>query len=299
MALRPCCLPASLWLRPPLPISRQGARQSRTDTGLAQDVQAKALEYYDRAAESLALTEEAAAKTAALIARIEEGPARVAELREWLEKPRSPTEAAAPAPDASTEQLQAAVNEIRAASTVARDVLDEKDTALSSLKKSGKAIVEEYVARERSLNKITEEARALPSVDIPPAVSQARQAYLGARQTLEQTELDRLRRRNTSYDLLIDLAAVERELAVVELTLIEGEREVLEEALQKRREADARASRWEAEAAIAEVAQLPPAVAAVAEETAALKRELVSVIEREKGRERRAACRHAPVSRDP
>jgi potassium efflux system protein len=276
-------LPAGQPLAAPTPADIEAGRKAvEADTGLAQDVQAKALEYYDRAAESLALTEEAAAKTAALITRIEQGPARVAELRERLDNPRSPTEAAAPAPDSSSEQLQAAVNEIRAALTVARDVLAEKDKALSSLKKSGKAIVEEYVARERSLDKITKEARALPSADIPPALERARQAYLGARQILEQTELDRLRRRNTSYDLLIDLAALERELAVAELTLTEGEREVLEEALQKRREADARASRWEAEAAIAEVAQLPPAVAAVAEETAALKRELVSVIEREK-----------------
>jgi len=260
--------------------TRRKAAQENAE--LAQEVQAKTLEYYDRAAETLDQTEQTAARIAALISRIEEGPARVAELRKRLKSPRSPIVAAMPAPDASVEELQAAVNEKLAGLTVAREVFNEKKKALSSLKKSGKAIVEEYVARERGLSKITEEARAPPPADMPPALSQARQTFLGARLVLEQTELDQLRRRNSSYDLLTELATLERDLAAADVAWIENEHEVLEEALQKQREADARTERWKAEAAISEAAQLPPAVAAIAEEIAALKEELVTVIEREK-----------------
>jgi potassium efflux system protein len=260
-----------------------GRKAVEENAELSQDTKIKALELYARAKAVLGQTEEVVAETAALAARIEEAPASLAALREQLESLRSPAETTTPNTDATAEELQAAVNEKRAAYTVAREVLTGKEAALSSMEKSGKAIVEEYVIRERSLRKITEEARAPPPVDTPPAVSQARQIYLAARQVLEQAELERLRRRNASYELLFELAAIERELAAADLARIQGERDVLEQALQGRRESEARAARWEAEAEIAAASQLPPPVAAIAEETAALKQELVTVIEREKG----------------
>jgi potassium efflux system protein len=251
------------------------------DSELAGDVRAKVLEFYDRAAEVLGQTEEVAARTAALIARVETSPARVAEIREQLKSP-VPIETPVPAPDASVDELQAAVNEQRAALTVAQDVLDQKEAAVSSLKKSGQSIVEEYVARERSLSTLSDESRLPPSADVPPGLYQARQTFLGVRLVLEQAELDWLRRRNASYEPLVELAALEREIAVAVVAGIDKQREVLEVALQSRRESDARTGRWEAEAAISEAAQLPAAIASIAEETAALKKELVTVIEREK-----------------
>ena len=252
------------------------------DGKLVDDVQAKALEYYDRAAEALSQIEKVGTETAALVDRIEKGPARVAEMRELLKSPRSPTASVIPASDATVEELQTIVNEKRAAFTVAQDVLNQKEAALASIKQSGKAIVEDYVARERSLSQITKEADAPPAADAAPALVQARSTYLRARLILEKAKFERLRRAYASYDLLAELATLERELAAADAAAVGEQRQVLEEALQERREADARTERWEAVAAISDTAQLPSAVAAVAEETAKLKTELVAVIERER-----------------
>ena len=249
---------------------------------LGEDVRAKALELYDRAAQALKQYEETTAATNALAARIEQGPARIAEIRKQLENPRPPAETRAPAQDMSTEKLEAAVNEARAASTVARDALNEKEAAVAALAQSGKAIVEDYVSRERSLGKVTDELRAPPVADVPPAVSKARKTFLSARRALEQAELTRLRRRNSSYDLLVELTTLERDLAAAEVARIQDRRTLLEEALQKRREADALAGRLQAQEAIVASAELPPRIAAIAEEIAALKSEQVSVIEKEK-----------------
>ena len=252
------------------------------DGELPQDVQAKALEYYGRAAEALGELKKVGSETAALAARIEEGPARVAEIRERLKSPRPPIESVVPASDATVEELQAAANEKRAAVAVAQDVLNQREATLASITQSGKAIVEEYVARERSLDKITKEVRAPPAADTPPALVQARSTYLNTRLALEYAEFEQLKRAYASYDLLTELATLERELAVADAAAIGDQRQVLEEALQKRREVDARAERWEAVAALSETAQLPSDVAAIAEETAKLKTELLTVIERER-----------------
>jgi potassium-dependent mechanosensitive channel len=259
-----------------------GRKAVNDDAELSQEAKTKALEYYDRAAQALEKSQEAATKTAALIARIEQGPARIAELRARLANPDASVDIALPPADTSAEQLAAAVNQKRAASTVARDALNDKEAALAALTQSGTAIVEEYVARERSLAKIKEEALVPASVDMPPALSRARKIYLGARQLFEQAELSRLQRRNTSYDLLVELSSLERDVAAAEMARIQHERTVLEEALQERRETDARSGRWEAEAVVAASAALPAPVAAIAEETAALKKELLTVIENEK-----------------
>jgi potassium efflux system protein len=252
------------------------------DGELVEGVQAKALEFYDRAAEALGQIEKIGTETAALVDRIEKGPARVAEIRELLKSPRSPTESVIPASDATVEELQAVVNEKRVAFTVAQDVLNQKEAALASIKQSGKAIVEDYVARERSLSKITTEADAPPAADAAPALVQARSTYLRARLILEKAKFEQLRRAYGSYELLAELATLERELAAADAAAVSDQRQVLEQALQERREADARIERWEAVAAISETAQLPSAVVAVAEETAKLKTELVAVIERER-----------------
>jgi len=191
-------------------------------------------------------------------------------------------EAAPLDPDAPVEELKAALNEQRASLTVVRDALDEKETALSSLTKSGAAIVEEYVARERSLAKINEELRAPVSAGVSPVVEQSRKIYLSARRALEQGQLDQIRRRNASYEQLVELTTLERDLVADRAARTQEEYDQLETALQGRRESDARTARWEAEATIIETAQLPPSVTAIAEETAALKKELVTVVEREK-----------------
>jgi len=255
---------------------------AEADSELAEDVQAKALEFYDRAAEALGQTKGVGAETAALAARLEEGPARVAEIRELLKSPRVAIQSVVPASDTTVEELQAAVNEKRAASTVAQDILHQKEAALASISQSGKVIVEEYVARERSLGKIAEEARAPPAADTPPALARARSTYLDTRLALEYAEFEQLKRAYGSYDLLTELATLERELAAANAEAIADQRQALEEALQKRREIDARAERWEAVAAMSDTAQLPSEIAAIAEETAKLKTELLTVIERER-----------------
>ena len=129
-----------------------GRKAVEENAELSQDTKIKALELYARAKEVLGQTEEVVAETAALAARIEEAPASLAALRKQLESLRSPAETTTPNTDATAEELQAAVNEKRAEYTVAREVLTGKEAARSSLEKSGKAIVEEYVTRDRSLS---------------------------------------------------------------------------------------------------------------------------------------------------
>lgn len=288
-----CCVPPAAARQPPtglrstaaptLDVVETGRQAVKGEAELDEDSRNKALEFYDRAEQALTQAEETAAGMAVLIARIEEGPARVAELRQSLEDFDTAVQMTPPAKDASTEELQATVNEERAQYTVARDALNAKEAELASLTQSGTAIVEEYVARERSLAKITEEAAAPPPVDTPPALNRARKIYLEARRRFEQAELNRLRRRNASYDLLVELATLERDLAAAQVARIQKERNLLEEALQARREAEARTGRLEAEAVMVASAELPAPIAAIAEETARLQKELVTVIESEKG----------------
>jgi potassium efflux system protein len=261
----------------------QAMRKSvEENTELAEDARTRAVELYDRAAEAMAQSAEVAAKTSALVTRIEKGPARIAELRAELAAPRPPAETPAVPAAASIEELVAAANEKRAEYTVARESLNDREAALGALATSGKAIVEDYVARERSLAKIVEEERAPPPIDAPPAVVEARKTYLAARRSLEQAELSWLRRRNASYDMLVELATLERDAAAAKLAQIQDQRTALEQAVQVRRENDARVGSREAEAAITAAAELPPPIAAIAKQTSALQKDLVTVVEREK-----------------
>jgi len=271
---------------PPAPASadiQAGRSAVEENTELAEKAKTEAIDFYDRAATALEQLEQTETDTAALAERIADGPARVAELRKQLETVQTEPEPEPPPADTSVEALQATLTSKRAELASARNTLQEKEAALNSLTQSGEALVEQYVARERKVNEIAAELRAPPAPGVSPALAKARRAYLAARLALERAGLTQMQRRNSNYDLLVELATLERELAASQVSRIQREATALAATLRDRRESQARTERIEAEVASAQASDLPPPIAAIAEENATLKKELVSVIEKEQG----------------
>jgi potassium efflux system protein len=250
------------------------------DNQLTPEAKAKAQELYDRAESAIEQTKAAQAKLAELTQRIEAAPGRVAELRKALETADAATAAEDTTlpEDTSVEQIQALLSEKQAQLGVARDELKGLETSLSQLVTSGSAIVKEWVDREKSMRQLAEEAETPPPPDELPVVLEARKTYLAARRQLEQTELNALQLRARNYDLLVEVTTLERDAKAVEVARLQKQSRALSEALQTKREIDARAAVREAEATRAESAQLPQPVAAVAERNAELQSELEQVI---------------------
>ena len=258
-----------------------GRRAVEENAELSEQIKAEALDFYDRAATARQQAEQTQADTAALIERIDNAPERLAALRAQIESAQAPREVESPPSDAPIEELQALLTSKRAELTSASDALEGKEAELNALTQSGEALVEAFVARDRKIAELAQEARVAAPAGMPPALATARRTYLAAQLALERTALAQMQRRNASYDLLVELATLERDLAAAETSRLRNETAALAAALRDRREARARADRLEAEIASAEASDLPPPIAAIAKENAALKEESISVIEKE------------------
>ncbi len=249
------------------------------DTSLAEDLRATANTLLDQAAGARQAAAEAAAQSDLLAERVQSAPDRIAELREELDNPLAPPTLA---PDISLERLQELATTRRVDLKLAREEGQAKEAALADLTASTSGMSDRLAEEERALRGIEEELNKIGASDELDVVEQAREAYLLAQQRLKETTVETLRRRAANYTVLVELATLERDLALIDVDRLDAALEALEVALQSKREAEVRLARQQAEAVKVATVSLPPAIAALADTNAKLRGETEEVTRKER-----------------
>ena len=260
----------------------QGQRASvEADTSLAEEVKVSALDYYDRALRELETAGATVTETAALEAEIASANERITALSERLASPPEPDAGLDVPANATLEEIQALANERRADLTVAREHLNERERQLSELKSAGTTYSEQLAQREQELRRTMDELQATTASKDAPALVQAQQTFLQARQHRQESEIAFIRLGLGSYDNLVRLHTLERDAAAADLNLLEPQLAALDARLQEVREDKARVGREDAEALEAAAASLPAQITAIAEENTTLRTELEELTRRE------------------
>jgi potassium efflux system protein len=216
-----------------------------------------------------------ATETAALAARIAAAPARLKVLQARRGEP-----AAKPEPGAfdsmKLDELAGRVQKSQQSLQEARDALQARGRELVSLTAPGPTLSDEIATRKQAIQELRHRP-ATPPAEEAPATAEARRAYAEARVELLSAEVTRLELQLANQELLVRLATMERDNAVLRVNDLDALNEVLVATLAARRAEEARAGSEEAQITQAQAASLPAALASLATENAELRSELETV----------------------
>jgi potassium efflux system protein len=257
--------------------ARRGAVEG--DAGLPEDAKTRILELFTRAIGERRGAAAVEAETAALRSRIAQAPKRITEIRRQLERPATEPEGGS-YEDVPLDELTAKGRKQQQSLEAAREELTAAEKALAALTALGPSLGDEIASRRKALSELRDGTGTAPA-DYGPAAAAAataaRDAYLAARAARLGAEIARAELQRSNYETLVRLATLERDLVALRVPRLDAEREALVSAIEAKRADAARTARKDAQVTEAAAAGLPPVVAALASDSAALREELESV----------------------
>ncbi len=258
-----------------------GRKAAESDTTLDESQKQKNLDLYDQAAKWLQQAVEARENLAQLEALVREAPRRIESTRNGTAKTAGEMpDIEAIVAEGSLERIELALTQEQLALHQAREARKKQADELARLLVGSKGLSEEISERIKAIDQNGADLQA-PAVDEPPALAQARALLPKTRRMLRQTELDLLKLRLGSQDLLTNLAQVERDLAAAEIAERQSRLDVLDQTTQKLRETLARQARQQAEELQTRTETLPMALQVFARENALYRGELEGLVSRE------------------
>ncbi len=269
--------------RPVTAAQIETARQElEADTTLAEAAKKAALELFEQAQTWLQEAGAAKAEQARVETLLANAPQRIEEIRAQLANPPKESPLAPAAVQASDlEQIELVVSREELELVQIKASLKTQEDELSRLLVGAKGLSEDIASRTKSIEGIEKDLRSqVPGES--PAVAEARVLALKARRLLRQNELDLLKLRLGSLNLLTNLVQSERDLSAARLARRQPRLDSLKQEAQRLREERAKGARQEAEELKAKTARLPEAAQQIAEENARYRQELEELIQRQK-----------------
>lgn len=265
------------------PTQIEAARKAaESDAALDEIRKQKALAMYDQAAQSLQQTEDTRVQLAELEALVRRAPQRIEDIRSGkTQSTRKQSELNSVLASGNLDAVELALSREQLAMQQAREVQRKYEDELARLLIGSKGLSEEIAARMRTLDQIDSDLVA-PASDEHPALIQARSMTLQSRRMLRQAELNQLKLRLGSHDLLTNLAQAERDLASAEIVDRQKRLDSLSLTAQRLREAQARQARQEADELKSKSEALPMPLQVIAQENARYRQELEELISRER-----------------
>jgi potassium efflux system protein len=248
------------------------------DATIGEESKARILKLLTRAIEDRRRATEVASDTAAISARIASAPARLEEIQSRQIEPSPPVDGKALS-NLTFDELALRSQQSQQRLQDARDALKRREEELATMTALGATLSDEIASRKEAVRALSRGAGAAPETETP-AASEARQAYVQARESVLEADISRLELQLVNYDLLLRLATLERDDAARTVTTLDARREGLVAALEARRAEAARAGREEARFTEVATAGLPEALAALGAENAELREELEIVIQK-------------------
>ncbi|RMG10668.1 MAG: hypothetical protein D6731_17055 [Planctomycetota bacterium] len=238
-------------------------------SALDEATKQSAADLYRRALEQLALARELEEKAAEFERVAREAPDRLAKIREELSRPpQDPVLDEPPgAPLSQLEQLKAGV-EAQLKEAREQEVQLRLETTRRTERRS--ALSSLLAKRREELRQHEEALQAAASTEEPPAVREARQAFLLARRAALRAEVRAGEVELASYEARAELLPARRDLAQRRVQELERLLAAWQRRVEERRRAEAEAAAREAERLRREAALKTPVLAALAAENQAL-----------------------------
>ncbi len=256
-------------------------KAAASDTTLDETQKQKTLEFYDQTSKWLQQITESRQQLSQFQELVEAAPRRIEAIRTGkAQHLREMPDIGPVLTSDNLERIELALTQEGLALQLARDAYRQHADELAGLLVGSKGLSEDIVTRSKTLEQIEADIQALPTND-PAALRQAHILMLKARWKLGQSELDLLKLRLGSHDLLTNLAQTEKDMAAVEITDRQHRLDALSEVAQKLREDRARLARKEAEKLRSTTDSLPRALQTIAEENTRYRLELEELVSRE------------------
>jgi potassium efflux system protein len=290
-------------LPPDLPTSDQLEAKIRDVEAAKQIVEAlklKVLEGYRLAASQLEAARGFAAKEVGYLQAARSAPQETVRIREEIKK-QSELEATVPTEDELSRlkpaELEARILQAQADVVVRRGNLKDLDAAIAEQQGRPRNLQTEQVAALQQIAQIEKELAVPASPDEPAMLTDARLAALRARKHARTLEGRALEQENVTFGARLEVLKARRELTSQRLTPAESGLKELQGALDTARQMEASKVREAAEGARREALGMPPAVQALARETADLGTELAQITERTTQAMRQADAAHTQRTR--
>ena len=257
--------------------SKIHAIEARQD--LEEPLKNQLLELYRQTKGHLEVAQSHAASALSYQQAMQSAPAEIKRLHQALEQePGSaipPTVADTPLPELEQQLLKAEADMAGVQSKqadLARLIQESQDRPAQARDELA-AARQDLEAIERDLLK----ARAAPQGS--PLLAEAERLMLQARKQARMNEIHKLEQELLSHDLRLKRLIAQRDQSTQEVALAESRIRQIEELIAKRRQTEAEQAQIEAKRAQLEAASKHPAIRKLAEQNAALSRELASVVD--------------------
>lgn len=224
-------------------------KQAEAATDLPDEVKKKVVDLYRAAHEQLQQAEQLAAQAAQYKADADDIQARVARLRQQLDAlQQGPPQPPAPQPPLSELERQLAAKDLQLKELKALLVKLEGEAVARAGRR--KEVRGHLLAAPQRLRELKQQLEAPPPADEPPALSQARRTELLARRQLLQQQLPALHNELAKYDAeeAADLTRLKRDLLAQKIARTQKEFDLLNVAVQRRRDREAKEAVWQAQA---------------------------------------------------
>jgi potassium efflux system protein len=256
-------------------------KAAESDTTLSESDKQRALELYDQAAKWLQQAAETKTQLQQLVTLVRDAPTRIESIRSGEVNPGGEMpDIDSIVVDGTLERIERALTQEQLALDQARDSRKKYADEVAVLLVGSKGLSEEITEKIKLLDQVVADLQA-PEADQPATLARARNQGLKARKVLRETELELLKQRIGSHDILTNLAQTERDFAAAEIAARQSRIEVLSNATQRLRESEARQARQQAEELKIRTEALPLPLQVIAQENALYREELEELVGRE------------------
>ncbi|MES9993291.1 MAG: mechanosensitive ion channel domain-containing protein [Candidatus Thiodiazotropha sp.] len=252
------------------------------DSTLEQEQKDKILELLEQAQGWLQQTTRIRGEISNLERQIEEAPQQIRTLRAEIgkgTKQDSSLDKFIQRSDLATLEMRISQEELKLAQ--AREQQKNHLDELSNLLAGSKQIGNEIVQSSESLAEIRSEINTLPQNELKQ-IRQAKWMSLQARASMRQAELDMLTLRLGNQSLLTNLTQAKRDATAAQVSRLQSDLKLLNQAAAEIREADAKQARQAAELLEQETITLPLPLQTIAQENAETRSELEQLVYWEK-----------------
>jgi potassium efflux system protein len=248
--------------------------------GLDDEARSRAMDQLTDAIAQLSSRDAAATAAARYAQQNSEAPEEAARLREALDRPAVPPQSIADlgvAAETSLQELEQALARANAVRAGAETRLTELDATLAV------QVERPDIARQRinelraTLEQLSGVLAAPAAADEPALLADARRLSTRARRNARTAELNRLEQELLSHSARIELLRAQRDMAAREVNENRNRTELLQEAVNSRRQLAAEQARSSAEEEELAMAGKHPVVRAIAERNRELSSELPAV----------------------
>jgi potassium-dependent mechanosensitive channel len=256
--------------------------EAANDDTLDKAQQGKTIDLLDQALNWLRESKKTQSEISLLNKTIKNAPQEIKKLRSSISKAETPNKDIERVIERSElVEIERTISQEGLKLDQAREKQKQQLETLSKLLVGSQQLNNKISEHSRILNKLETDSGSLPN-DEPKPLTQAKEALLQSKKQLHQSEIELLKLRLGSQNLLTNLAQAQRDATATQINQLQTTLEQLNNAAGNTREKQAKEAREEAEQLVEQTQDQPPQIQAIAKDNFKTRAELEELVYWEK-----------------